>query len=175
MMVELVLTRTFGNRQFTLGRLEEPKTGFKCKTMERIDPKHWKGMKNFCAIPEGSYKIRICTHPDLSFYLQLVLAGAYRNAAIGGSATPFSLPAGSIAVGTEYAKELHMLKGSDIVCQGINKWVNALFTDGHIKSFSHSGEIMLKVQYSDYYTYKDDVLVVEEKEVKRDENFDFLQ
>ena len=154
-MVELVLTRTFGNRQFTLGRLEEPKTGFKCKTMERIDPKHWKGMKNFCAIPEGSYRIRICTHPDLSFYLQLVLAGAYRNAAIGGPATPFGLPAGSIAVGSSFDAETNSLLDSDMVCRGLDLWVRNLFAAGRIKGYTGASyQIYMEVKKSEFYTFE---------------------
>lgn len=174
-MVEMVLTRTMGNEQYMLGRLEEFTTGFTCKTMERRDPRHWCGMKNYCAIKEGRYKVKIVTNQDLSFGLRIAQMGAYRNAIIDGEAVPFNMPAGSIAVGVAFKQEIHALIGSDSVRKGLDKWVRHLYANGHISSFDRSGEIMLKVQYGEFYTYKNDAPIKEEKEVANEENFDFIQ
>jgi len=119
--------------------------------------------------------VKIVTNQDLSFGLRIAQMGAYRNAIIDGEAVPFNMPAGSIAVGVSFKPEDHALIGSDSVRKGLDKWVRSLYANGHISSFERSGEIMLKVQYGEFYTYKNDAPIKEEKEVANEENFNFMQ
>ena len=149
------MTRTMGNEQYMLGRLEEFTTGFTCKTMERRDPRYWHGMKNHCAIKEGRYKVKIVTNQDLSFGLRIAQMGAYRNAIIDGEAVPFNMPAGSIAVGSSFDAETNSLLDSDMVCRGLDLWVRNLFAAGRIKGYTGASyQIYMEVKKSEFYTFE---------------------
>ena len=155
-MIRLELTRKYGNPQFMIGELQESSTGFRCVTMERVDPKYWRGMKNFCAIPEGWYRLKIAFDDDLQIRLKLMkTTGVYRNATIGGEAMPFNMPAGSIAVGSSFDAETNSLLDSDMVCRGLDLWVRNLFAAGRIKGYTGASyQIYMEVKKSEFYTFE---------------------
>ena len=123
-MITLVLKREYGCKGYTTGKMVERVTGFSCSTMERRDPQHWRGIKNYCAIKEGTYKLKVYTRENLKLNLQLSMTGAYHNATLSGE-----------------------------VLDGIDQWIRQLMCDGHITPKMKTGEIMLKVSYAEGYVW----------------------
>ena len=106
-MITLELSRFYGAPGYTWGTMKESLTGFSCWTMERHDPNHWRGMKNYCAIPAGQYRLRVTTRDNLKLNLRLLIPGTYRKAELTNACVPNDQPAGSICVGK---KEQEVIK-----------------------------------------------------------------
>ena len=152
-MITLVLKREYGCKGYTTGKMVERVTGFSCSTMERRDPQHWRGIKNYCAIKEGTYKLKVYTRENLKLNLQLSMTGAYHNATLSGACAPHELPAGSICVGRGIDPDTPIMKGGDEVLDGIDQWIRQLMCDGHVTPKMKTGEIMLKVSYAEGYVW----------------------
>lgn len=152
-MIQLELTRLSGTSEYTFGVMRERMTGFSCRTMERRDPLHWQGIKNYCAVPAGKYKLRFIARDNLKLNLQLAVTGTYRNAELTSESVPYSLSAGSICVGKVANHEKGLLEGGEVVLDGIDAWIKQLICDGYISTKIKTGEMELVVKYAECYYY----------------------
>lgn len=177
-MVTLELTRWYGAPGFTWGTMKEPQTGFSCRTMERRDAKHWMGMKNYCAIPAGRYKLKVVTRDNLKLNLKLSMTGAYRNAELTDAKVPYEQPAGCICVGKSINRDKCLLEGGAVVMDGIDAWIRRLMYDGRISTKMKTGELVLVVNYAEGYYYDEKAKGGKEEERKDEEHndhFDFAE
>ncbi|MBQ3926152.1 MAG: hypothetical protein IKN44_05215 [Bacteroidaceae bacterium] len=176
-MITLELSRFYGAPGYTWGTMKESLTGFSCWTMERHDPNHWRGMKNYCAIPAGQYRLRVTTRDNLKLNLRLLIPGTYRKAELTNACVPNDQPAGSICVGKKIDRERKALEGGDVVLDGIDTWIRRLMNDGHISTKMRTGEIRLLVKYADGYYYDHQAKNKEEEtnDAEQDVRFDFAE
>ena len=151
--VRLTLTRTGGTPAFTQGVLTEKGTGFTCYTLERRDPNHWKGMKNYCAIPAGLYRLKIYTRENLQHNFQLSITGTYRHAVFSDSKSPSETAAGCICVGTECNLNKGVMKGGKEGVDKIGEWIMYIMRKGLISTKMKTGEVELLVRYDPCYYY----------------------
>lgn len=158
--------------------MKEPQTGFSCHTMERRDPKHWRGMKNYCAIPAGRYKLRVITRDNLKLNLKLLMSGTYRNAEFADAKVPNDQPAGSICVGKSINRDKCQLEGGEVVLDGIDAWIRRLMYDGRVSTKMKTGELELVVNYAEGYYYDEQATDRKEEEQHEEEcdtSFDFAE
>ena len=157
-MLLLRLTRLLGTRSYTEGMLSEETTGFRCATLERAHPDYVGGMKNFLALPNGMYKLRL-QMPDLTWTLGISATGVYRRAAFlegkeaGGAA-------GSVVVGKRTKRG--KMEGSEEVQLIIHELLETAIGRGDIQFCAKRlGDIIL--------TIRDDPAFVFLNEEKREE------
>ena len=92
-MLRFTLTRQLGTPFYTLGVLEEPTTGFRCKTLERpVEETRKNPRKHFVAIPAGVYMLKVVAR-DTDFTIGFSLNGSWRYADLRGDASFSGIPA----------------------------------------------------------------------------------
>lgn len=156
--VRIVLTRMVGTPAITQGELHEEVTGFTCCTLERRDPNHWKGMKNLCAIPAGTYRLKIYTRENLEHNFQLSMTGTYRNAVFSDCKSPWETSAGSICVGSKCDLKKGVVMDGEKVVKKIGEWIMHIMRMGLISTKMKTGEVELVVRYAPQYYYDMDGL-----------------
>lgn len=79
--MRIIVEREYGNRAFTMGTLSIEGQNFSCTTLEKRIPDNWRGMKNFVAIPEGTYDLAgEMVLDSLHETLRISTTGTYRKA-----------------------------------------------------------------------------------------------
>lgn len=104
-MLRFTLTRQLGTPFYTLGVLEEPTTGFRCRTLERpVEETKKNPRRQFVAIPAGVYMLKVVAH-DTDFTIGFSLNGSWRYAHLRGDVSFSGIPAGSICFGKSFSEE----------------------------------------------------------------------
>ena len=162
-MLKLTLTRTYGDCNITVGDLRDEHGELRLKTFEKRCPEKWKGMKNFCALPVGVYKMSFVMIPgSLDETLKVSTTGTYRRAMITGSAFS-SIPAGSICVGlsVDNYKLRNREEAIDVFCC----WLKEKKHRGLIPWTPKAGDVLLEIKNDPNFLWME----TEEQEITDEE------
>ncbi len=143
-MIKFTLTRQIGTTFYTLGVLEEPTTGFRCKTLERPVEEMWKNpRKQFIAVPAGLHRMKVVVKEE-SFAIAFCLNGAWHNAHLVGDASFSRTPAGSVCIGKAYNEERGLI-GAEDVGEKFKRLILYLIDTGHLSGKSRPGEVLMEI------------------------------
>jgi len=143
-MLRFTLTRQLGTPFYTLGVLEEPTTGFRCKTLERpVEETRKNPRKHFVAIPAGVYMLKVVAL-DTDFTIGFSLNGSWRYADLRGDASFSGIPAGSICIGKSFNEETGLV-GAEEVGKRLSKLIEYLIDSGVLSGKSKKGEMMIEI------------------------------
>lgn len=163
-MLKLTLTRFIGDSNITVGELKDEHGKLRLATYEKRCPEHWNGMKNFCALPCGVYKMSFMMIPNtLDETLKVSTTGTYRKAMITGDV--LNVPAGSIVVG--FSVENYRLRGRKDAIDLFVSWLRQKKHDGTLPWNPKAGDVILEIKNAPTFVYEE----TEEQEIT-DEEYD---
>lgn len=143
-MLKFTLTRQVGTPFYTLGVLEEPTTGFRCKTLERpVEEAKKNPRKPFVAVPAGLHKMKVVTL-DMDFTIGFCLNGSLHNAHLRGDTSFARIPAGSVCIGKSFNEETGLV-GAEEVGKRFSQLIEHLIDSGVLSGKNKKGEMMMEI------------------------------
>ena len=150
-MIELTLKREMGTPYYTVGVLEEPTTGFRCRTLEKPVAALVKNPRPvFVALPSGLHKAKI-VGVGLDFTIGLSLMGTYREAMLVDAPKPSLAGAGCICVGTKFVGGVG-LEGGENVMKVVSQLVDHFISQGLVSSKGKVGDFVININEDEMVT-----------------------
>lgn len=167
--MRILIERTYGNRLYTLGRMQVLGHGFSCVTLERRAPEHWNGMKPFAALPVGNYPLIGMMVPNtLQETLKVSVTGTFRKACFTNKSVQ-DMDAGSIQIGEGFRPITNKLFNVKQTYQEFLELIEELRMSGELPWRLKRGCAELLIVNSENFVYED---IGEEKDEDED-NYEF--
>lgn len=167
--MRIVIERTYGNRLYTVGRMQIVGQPFSCVTLERRVPEHWNGMKNFAALPVGCYQLIGKMEPStLQETLKVSATGTYRKACFTDKGVQ-DMDAGSIQIGEGFSQKTGKLLNVKQTYQNFLNLIEVKRRDGILPWQLKKGCAELMIMNSENFVWED----VGEEEDDDEAEFDY--
>lgn len=150
-MIEMTLKRELSTPFYTLGVLEEPTTGSRCKTLEKPVASVVKNPRApFVAVPSGLHRAKMICE-GLDFGIGLSMMGTYHEARLVGESKPSLAEAGCICVGRRFVDGVGMEGGKEVI-KVVSQLVDHFVAMGLISSKGKVGDIVINISEDEMVT-----------------------
>lgn len=167
--MRIVIERTYGNRLYTVGRMQILGQGFSCVTLERRPPECWKGMKNFAALPVGIYPLIGMMVPNtLQETLKVSITGTFRKACFTSKSVQ-EMDAGSIQIGDGFSSKAGKLTNVKQKYQDFLELIQELRMSGELPWQLKKGCAELMIIKSENFVYED----IGEEDDNEEDDYEF--
>lgn len=172
-MVEMNITRFFGNRKVTRGKMciVSDDKSFRCLTLEAREPSVSKTKdKSLLALPVGVYhaKVVFC---GLKYMVFFRLRGLYRKSALTEGKRMEDVDAGCIIVGSTF-EGLDCIGGSVEVATALSDFLELCMADGNLSMKPLMKEVVVRINLADDFTF--DNSMEESAPTVKNVNWDFI-
>ena len=167
--MRIIIIRSYGNRLYTLGRLQIVGKPFSCVTLERRPPENWKGMKNFAALPVGIYPLIGMMVPNtLKETLKVSVTGTFRKACFTNKSVQ-EMDAGSIQMGDGFSPKAGKLTNVKQKYEEFLELIEELRMSGELPWQLKKGCAELMIMKSENFVYED----IGEEDDNNEDDYEF--
>lgn len=167
--MRIIIIRTYGNRLYTLGKLQIVGKPFSCVTLERRPPENWKGMKNFAALPVGIYPLIGMMVPNtLQETLKVSVTGTFRKACFTNKSVQ-EMDAGSIQMGDGFSPKAGKLTNVKQKYEEFLELIEEQRMSGELPWQLKKGCAELMIMNSENFVYED----VGEEDDNNEDDYEF--